>query len=88
MPVTWRKAGHALLEQRVTFSLKRGHPLSSPIRGRVKYEKTRNQEAKRTNVIRSVMDDVKQIARFNASKLASHYIDVLRFCLRESGRDC
>ncbi|WP_278471015.1 DEAD/DEAH box helicase [Gimesia maris] len=67
----------------------RGFPLRRLIDDRVDYFKS-NPPTKKTTlqgVIRNVLDDVERIARFEAPRTLTAYIDVLRFFLSEQGRE-
>ena len=64
----------------------RGKSLSFLIRSRLEYFKKISAEKSLAVVIRSVMDDVEQIARFAAPRYVSCYIDVLRYHLDGLGR--
>jgi hypothetical protein len=61
----------------------RGFPLSRLISDRLKRA---GEGASTATVIRSVMEDVEQVARFEAPKGLNCYRDLLQFHLRESGR--
>ena len=64
----------------------RGHSLARIIGSRIKYLKDKNREYDLAGTIRSVMDDVEQIARFTAPRYLSCYIDLLRLHLEQQGR--
>jgi hypothetical protein len=61
----------------------RGFPLSRLISDRLRRT---GDGVSTASVIRAVMDDVEQIARFEAPKGLNCYRDILQFHLRESGR--
>lgn len=63
----------------------RGFPLARLIVDRVKLEQSRNAAVDLPGIIRSVLDDVERIARFEAPRTITAYLDVLRIFLNESG---
>lgn len=65
----------------------RGFPLSRLIEERIDYLKKRNQAPDDAKEIRNVMNDVEQIARFEAPRGLSCYCDVLRQHLKEIQRE-
>lgn len=64
----------------------RGHPLKRLISERLSYEIQRVGPANISSTIRGVMKDVEEVARFQAPKYLSCYIDVLKQYLAEVGR--
>ena len=65
----------------------RGFPLSRLIDDRLRYEQSlKSGTTKIPSVIRAVLDDVERIARFEAPRTFTAYIDVLRLFLTESDR--
>jgi hypothetical protein len=64
----------------------RGYPLSRLIDERIKYHSRRSRDVDEAAAIRGVMDEVEQIARFEAPRGLSCYCDVLKQHLREIGR--
>lgn len=62
----------------------RGYPLARLISERIDYYK--NKEYKEPSVIRSVMEDVERVARYQAPKLLSCYNDLLRYFYISEGR--
>lgn len=65
----------------------RGYPLSRLIDERIQYLAKKSREIDEAAEIRSVMDQVEQIARFEAPRGLSCYCDVLTQYLREVGRE-
>lgn len=65
----------------------RGFPLARLIQNRIDYAKERAVAADEATAIREVMNDVEQIARFEAPRGLSCYCDVLRQHLREQDRE-
>ena len=65
----------------------RGIPLARLIRDRIDYLKNHNRPANEAVEIRNVMNEVEQIARFEAPRGLNCYCDVLRQHLREINRD-
>lgn len=63
----------------------RGHPLAQIIAGRISNLEQRDRTYKLATVIRECMNDVEQIARFEAPKYLSCYVDLLRLHYREEG---
>lgn len=61
----------------------RGYPLSRIISSREKYYRNK----KIANIIRDTMKDVEEIARFQAPKYLTCYIDLLRFFLKTINRE-
>jgi hypothetical protein len=61
----------------------RGYPLARLIGDRLRRKKANQSTA---SVIRAVMEDVEQIARFGAPKALNCYRDLLQFHLHERGR--
>lgn len=57
----------------------RGYPLARLISERISYFKKKKREFKEPTLIRNVMEDVENIARYQAPKLLSCYNDLLRF---------
>ena len=64
----------------------RGQPLSRIIGSRITYFEKKNRQYDLATTIRSVMDDVEQVARFLAPRYLSCYIDVLRHHLNNVER--
>lgn len=64
----------------------RGFPLSRLITGRIAYLQRNNREYKTANVIRAVMEEVEQIARFEAPRALAVYRDLLAAHLASLGR--
>lgn len=66
----------------------RGHPLSRLISDRIKFARERRTaQVKVPTLIRETMQDVEQIARFQAPKYLACYLDVLRFHMESTGSD-
>jgi superfamily II DNA/RNA helicase len=65
----------------------RGFPLSRLIQDRIDYVKKKGKAADVAVMIRTVMNEVEQIARFEAPRGLSCYCDVLRQHLCEIGRE-
>ena len=65
----------------------RGHPLARIIASRIRYLTRKARKYDLAAVIRDVMQEVEQIARFIAPKYLSCYIDVLRHHLNKSNRE-
>lgn len=65
----------------------RGYPLSRLIDERIKFLAKKSKGVDEAAAIRAVMDEVEQIARFEAPRGLSCYCDVLRQHLREIGRE-
>jgi len=65
----------------------RGFPLSRLINERIDYIKRKSQSPDEATEIRSVMNDVEQIARFEAPRGLNCYCDVLQQYLTEIGRE-
>ena len=59
----------------------RGFPLSRIILERIRYEKRKDRQFELASLIRGVMEDVEQIARFVAPKYLACYIDLLKLHL-------
>lgn len=57
----------------------RGHPLARLINDRIEHLKSKNDLTKDSTIIRDVMKDVEEIARYQAPRLLACYNDVLRF---------
>jgi DEAD/DEAH box helicase/Helicase conserved C-terminal domain len=64
----------------------RGYPLKRLITERLEYLTRKGRPAKLPAVIRSVMKDVEEVARFQAPKYLACYIDLLREHLQATGR--
>jgi hypothetical protein len=64
-----------------------GYPLARLIADRIKYLTDKNKHPDDAIQIRSVMNDVEQVARFEAPRGLGCYCDVLRQHLTEVGRD-
>lgn len=65
----------------------RGYPLSRLIDERIQYLAKKTKDVDVAAAIRSVMNEVEQIARFEAPRALSCYCDVLSLHLREIGRE-
>lgn len=65
----------------------RGFPLSRLISERITYLSKKVLHIKPAEIIRNVMTDVEQIARFEAPRGLGCYCDVLSFYLKEKNRD-
>ena len=61
----------------------RGYPLARLIAERIRYLESHEREYKLPNEIRGVMQDVEQVARFQAPKYLACYSDVLTIHLRQ-----
>jgi hypothetical protein len=61
----------------------RGYPLARLIAERIRYLESHEREYKLPNEIRGVMQDVEQVARFQAPKYLACYSDVLTLHLRQ-----
>lgn len=64
----------------------RGKPLAFLISSRITYLKKKNSNFNTASVIRATMNDVEQIAQFEAPKFIACYIDVLGIYLNEIGQ--
>ena len=64
----------------------RGFPLSRLINALIVYYEAKKRPYKLANVIRDVMQDVEQVARFLAPRYMTCYIDVLRHHLQQVNR--
>jgi hypothetical protein len=64
----------------------RGYPLSRLITDRINVDLRKSGAANIPKIIRMVMEDVEQVARFQAPRLMSCYRDVLEVVLAERGR--
>ncbi|HEX6666529.1 MAG TPA: DEAD/DEAH box helicase [Solirubrobacterales bacterium] len=64
----------------------RGYPLARLIAERITYYEGRDGAVKLASLIRSTMDDVEQIARFEAPKYLACYLDVLTLHLGQTGK--
>ncbi len=64
----------------------RGYQLSRLIVGRIEALKRKSAEVNVANTIRSVMEDVEQVARFEAPRIMACYRDLIRVVLLEKGR--
>ena len=64
----------------------RGFPLSRLINALIAYYEAKKRPYKLANVIRDVMQDVEQVARFLAPRYMTCYIDVLRHHLQQVNR--
>jgi len=65
----------------------RGFPLARLIDERVSYQRNLPGGESTANVIRSVLDDIEQVARFEAPKYLACYVDILNLHLMEIGSD-
>lgn len=59
----------------------RGFPVARLISDRIRYEEQRNNNRNIPGIIRTVLNEVEQIARFEAPRSLNCYIDLLRFHL-------
>ncbi|HXV05727.1 MAG TPA: hypothetical protein VFP23_07505 [Solirubrobacterales bacterium] len=64
----------------------RGYPLARLIAERISFYENRGDKINVASLIRSTMDDVEQIARFEAPKYLACYQYVLRLHLEQAGR--
>jgi len=64
----------------------RGYPLARIIAERIRYLENSDREYRLPQVIRETMADVEQVARFEAPKFLSCYVDILRLYLNEIGQ--
>ncbi|HAW29475.1 MAG TPA: DEAD/DEAH box helicase [Planctomycetaceae bacterium] len=64
----------------------RGLPLSRIIGSRISYFEKKKRDYNLASTIRSVMDDVEQVARFAAPRYLSCYIDILKYHLQQIER--
>lgn len=62
----------------LVYKWMKGFPLSRLISDRIRYNKKRNIEFKEATLIRNVMKDVEEIARYYAPKLLGCYNDLLK----------
>lgn len=81
------EGGRAFMLALLVTQWMRGYPLSRLIEERLKYLAKKGTSSDEAAAIRSVMNEVEQIARFEAPRGLSCYCDVLRQHLREKGRD-
>jgi len=65
----------------------KGYPLSRIIGERIHYETSKKRTYELARLIRSVMEDVEQIARFHAPRYLSCYIDLLKIHLATKKRE-
>jgi hypothetical protein len=65
----------------------RGYPLARLIAERIRYLDEHNRPYKLADEIRGVMQDVEQVARFQAPKYLACYSDILALHLRQQNRD-
>lgn len=80
------EGGRAFMLALLVTQWMRGYPLSRLIEERLKYLAKKGGMSDYASAIRSVMNEVEQIARFEAPRGLSCYCDVLRQHLREIGR--
>lgn len=71
----------------ITIEWMRGLPLGQIIRKRITYLEEHNRSYNLAAVIRDTMREVEEVARFRAPKYLSAYLDVLKFHLRQTGRE-
>lgn len=64
----------------------RGYKLSFMIAKSIKYWKKKNPNKKRDSIIREVMSDIEEFARFKFAKYSSCYMDILQLVLREKNK--
>jgi hypothetical protein len=64
----------------------RGYPLARLIAERINFYERRDGQVNVASLIRSTMDDVEQIARFEAPKYLACYLDVLTIHLEQAGK--
>lgn len=81
------EGGRAFMHAILVTQWMQGYPLARLIENRIKYLKSRNKQLNIAAEIRSVMNEVEQIARFEAPRGLSCYCDVLRQYLQEIGRE-
>lgn len=82
------EGGRAFMLALLVTHWMRGYPLSRLIEERIKYQERKGTATDDVSAaIRTVMNEVEQIARFEAPRGLSAYCDVLRQHLREVGRD-
>lgn len=65
----------------------RGYKLSFMIRKSIKYWAKNNPNKKRDSIIRDVMRDIEEFARFKFAKYSSCYMDILVLVLKEKGKE-
>jgi len=72
----------------ITFWM-RGHSLSRLIKERVKFNKNRSEELRKTTgtIILSVLDDIEKVARFEAPKFLTCYLDILNLHIIQTNSD-
>ena len=81
------EGGRAFMLALLVTQWMRGYPLSRLIEERLKYLAKKGTASDDAAAIRSVMNEVEQIARFEAPRGLNCYCDVLHQHLREIGRD-
>lgn len=81
------EGGRAFMLALLVTQWMRGYPLSRLIEERIKYLAKKNKDSDAAAAIRGVMNEVEQIARFEAPRGLSSYCDVLRQHLREIERE-
>lgn len=81
------EGGRAFMLALIVTHWMRGFPLSRLIDERLKYLKKKGKPVDVATEIRNVMNEVEQIARFEAPKGLSCYCDVLQQYLEEIGRE-
>jgi hypothetical protein len=64
----------------------RGYPLARLIAERIDFYEGRDGQVNVASLIRSTMDDVEQIARFEAPKYLACYLTILTFHLEQTGK--
>ncbi len=65
----------------------RGYKLSFMIKNSIKYWAKNKPNKKRDSIIREVMQDIEEFARFKFAKYSSCYMDILKLVLKEKGRE-
>ncbi|MDX4036248.1 DEAD/DEAH box helicase [Aliarcobacter skirrowii] len=65
----------------------RGYKLSFIITKSIQYWKTRKPNKKRDSIIREVMSDIEEFARFKFAKYSSCYMDILQLVLKEKNKE-
>jgi hypothetical protein len=81
------EGGRAFMLALLVTRWMRGFPLARLIQDRINYVSKKNKAANEAVEIRTVMNEVEQIARFEAPRGLSCYCDVLRQHLREIERE-
>ncbi|MEJ2489887.1 MAG: hypothetical protein P8Y50_08950, partial [Sulfurovaceae bacterium] len=65
----------------------RGYKLSYIISKSIKYWKTHKPSKKRDSIIREVMKNIEEFARFKFAKYSSCYMDILQLVLKEKNQE-